>query len=56
MLFRSGGPGVHHDPDPGADTEAYDAGAASLTPLLLDLTSAPAEPLASRLASAVASG
>jgi 5'-nucleotidase len=35
-----GGPGVRHEPDPGADTDAYDAGAASVTPLLLDLTRA----------------
>ena len=35
-----GGPGVRHDPDPGSDTDAYDAGAASVTPLLLDLSSA----------------
>jgi 5'-nucleotidase len=34
-----GGPGVRHERDPGSDTDAYDDGAASLTPLLLDLTS-----------------
>lgn len=39
--FWLGGPGVRHDPDPGSDTEAYDAGAVTLTSLLLDLTSAP---------------
>lgn len=33
-----GGPGVTHQPDAGADTEAYDQGAASLTPLSLDMT------------------
>ncbi|MCL2777325.1 MAG: 5'/3'-nucleotidase SurE [Polyangiaceae bacterium] len=33
-----GGPGVRHEVDPGSDTDAYDAGAASITPLLLDLT------------------
>ncbi len=33
-----GGPGVHHDRDEGSDTDAYDQGVASLTPLLLDLT------------------
>jgi 5'-nucleotidase len=33
-----GGPGVRHEPDPGTDTDAYDAGVASVTPLLLDLT------------------
>lgn len=34
-----GGPGVRHEPDPGTDTDAYDACAASLTPLILDMTS-----------------
>lgn len=33
-----GGPGVRHDPEPGTDTDAYDEGAASVTPLVLDLT------------------
>jgi 5'-nucleotidase len=33
-----GGPGVRHERDPGTDTDAYDDGAASITPLLLDLT------------------
>jgi 5'-nucleotidase len=33
-----GGAGVRHDPDPGSDTEAHDAGIASLTPLRLDAT------------------
>jgi 5'-nucleotidase len=33
-----GGPGVRHDRDPGTDTDAYDDGAASITPLSLDLT------------------
>lgn len=33
-----GGPGVTHEPDEGSDTDAYDAGAASITPLVLDLT------------------
>jgi 5'-nucleotidase len=35
-----GGPGVRHERDPGTDTDAYDDGAASITPLVLDLTSA----------------
>jgi 5'-nucleotidase len=35
-----GGPGVRHERDPGTDTDAYDEGVASLTPLLLDLTNA----------------
>lgn len=34
-----GGPGVRHDRDSGSDTDAYDDGAASITPLILDLTS-----------------
>jgi 5'-nucleotidase len=38
-----GGPDVAHAPDPGSDTDAYDAGAASVTPLLLDLTATRAE-------------
>lgn len=33
-----GGPGVRHERDAGSDTDAYDDGAASLTPLVLDLT------------------
>jgi 5'-nucleotidase len=33
-----GGPGVRHEREPGTDTDAYDDGAASITPLLLDLT------------------
>lgn len=32
-----GGPGVEHRPLAGSDTEAYDAGEVSLTPLVLDL-------------------
>ncbi|MDB4946280.1 MAG: 5-nucleotidase SurE [Labilithrix sp.] len=33
-----GGPGVSHARDPGTDTDAFDDGFASVTPLLLDLT------------------
>lgn len=33
-----GGAGVHHEPDPGSDTDAHDAAVASITPLTLDLT------------------
>lgn len=33
-----GGPGVRHERDEGSDTDAYDDGAASFTPLVLDLT------------------
>ena len=36
-----GGPAVRHEPDPGSDTDAYDEGVASITPLLLDLTNVP---------------
>ncbi len=32
-----GGPGAEHRPVPGSDTEAYDAGHVSVTPLVLDL-------------------
>ena len=34
-----GGPGVRHDRDAGTDTDAYDDRAASITPLVLDMTS-----------------
>lgn len=33
-----GGPGVRHERNAGTDTDAYDDGAASVTPLILDLT------------------
>ncbi len=33
-----GGPAVRHERDPGTDTDAYDDGVASITPLVLDLT------------------
>ncbi|MGO8999576.1 MAG: 5'/3'-nucleotidase SurE [Polyangiaceae bacterium] len=33
-----GGPGVRHERNTGTDTDAYDDGAASITPLVLDLT------------------
>jgi 5'-nucleotidase len=33
-----GGPGVRHERDAGTDTDAYDDEAASITPLVLDLT------------------
>ena len=33
-----GGPGVRHERDAGTDTDAYDDGAVSITPLRLDLT------------------
>src|SRR5580692_2778227 len=41
-----GGPGVRHERDPGTDTDAYDEHAASITPLVLDLTSQPDASLA----------
>ena len=40
-----GGPGVRHERNAGTDTDAYDDGAASVTPLLLDLTNGPDVPL-----------
>lgn len=45
-----GGAGVRHDHVPGSDTEAYDAGAASITPLTLDLFSGESADFASALA------
>jgi 5'-nucleotidase len=53
-----GGPGVRHDRDAGTDTDAYDDGAASITPLVLDLTSYDEASLADKMieaASALAS-
>ncbi|MGD0677623.1 MAG: 5'/3'-nucleotidase SurE [Polyangiaceae bacterium] len=44
-----GGPGVRHERNAGSDTDAYDDGAASLTPLLLDLTCAADGPLTDAL-------
>ncbi len=44
-----GGAGVHHEPDPGSDTDAHDVGIASVTPLRLDLTSMEAMKLAESL-------
>lgn len=44
-----GGPGVRHERDPGSDTDAFDEGAASLTPLVLDLTRMDDGGLADRL-------
>lgn len=48
-----GGPGVRHERDPGTDTDAYDDGVASITPLVLDLTSAVDQALATELAQRV---
>jgi len=47
-----GGPGVRHERDPGTDTDAYDDGAVSITPLGLDLTSVAEHALALSLAAA----
>lgn len=49
-----GGPGVSHASDPGSDTDAYDAGYASLTPLILDLTSPDPGGFADKVIAAVA--
>lgn len=49
-----GGPGVRHERSSGTDTDAYDDGAASITPLVLDLTSAPDHALALAIAGSVA--
>jgi 5'-nucleotidase len=45
-----GGAGVRHENDPGSDTQAYDQGAAAITPLALDLSAAAAHPYALSLA------
>lgn len=47
-----GGPGVRHERDVGTDTDAYDDGAASVTPLVLDLTARDDAGLAEALARA----
>jgi 5'-nucleotidase len=48
-----GGPGVRHERNEGTDTDAYDDGIASITPLLLDLTSGSQRALAESVAAAV---
>jgi 5'-nucleotidase len=48
-----GGPGVRHERDAGTDTDAYDDGFASVTPLVLDLTSEADRTLAEGLAKGV---
>lgn len=50
-----GGPGVRHERDAGTDTDAYDDGAASVTPLLLDLTATGEHALTESLVSRIAS-
>ena len=51
-----GGPGVRHDRDAGSDTDAYDDGFASITPLVLDLTSPDEHGIADRVISATTAG
>jgi 5'-nucleotidase len=51
-----GGGGWHHAHVPGSDTEAYDRGAVSITPLLLDLTASAGAGLAAQLAMAASNG
>ena len=48
-----GGAGVRHDHVPGSDTEAHDAGAASITPLTLELTAPSTVVLASEIAASM---
>jgi 5'-nucleotidase len=50
-----GGGGVRHEELAGSDTEAYDRGAVSVTPLLLDLTSAEGSVVTQRMAALVSS-
>ncbi len=45
-----GGPGVRHERNEGTDTDAYDDGAVSITPLVLDLTQSAHAELAAALA------
>jgi 5'-nucleotidase len=48
-----GGPGVRHERDAGTDTDAYDDGAVSITPLILDLTDPRQQSLTGPLAAAL---
>ncbi len=48
-----GGPGVRHERDPGTDTDAYDDGAVSITPLVLDLTDTRQQTVTGPLAAAL---
>jgi 5'-nucleotidase len=48
-----GGPGVRHERDPGTDTDAYDDGAVSITPLVLDLTDTRQQAVTAPLAAAL---
>jgi 5'-nucleotidase len=47
-----GGPGVRHHSDPGSDTDAYDAGFAAVTPLVLDLSSPDEQGIAEKVIAA----
>lgn len=51
-----GGSGVSHQRDPGSDTDAYDEGFASLTPLVLDLSSPDETDVAARVITATSAG
>jgi 5'-nucleotidase len=48
-LWIGGGPGAEHRPQPGSDTDAHDEGAASVTPLELDLYADQQAEIASRI-------
>jgi 5'-nucleotidase len=50
-----GGATVRHDHVPGSDTEAHDEGAASITPLTIELTASSTAALAAAIASRVES-
>lgn len=49
-----GGPGAEHRPSPGSDTDAFDAGVVSVTPLVLDLFSADDAKIAGRVVEGLA--
>ena len=51
-----GGPGVRHERRTGTDTDAYDDGAASVTPLVLDLTHTEDDGLAEAIVAKVRTG
>jgi 5'-nucleotidase len=53
-LWIGGGGAVRHDHVPGSDTEAYDAGVVSVTPLTLDLWAESGAAFASDVAAGVA--
>ncbi len=55
-LWIGGTGGVRHDHVPGSDTEAYDEGVASVTPLSLDLWAADQAAFAAEVASGVVGG